>query len=171
MLERFRKQAKLYLRWHRAGYHPVAASIRGALPRFRSPSDHEILAARFRLADAQELVARMQGFERWPALRKGLDEMPHANPSTPDRATLIAAEPQLFVSDVVASCAWYGDKLGFETAFLYGEPAFYAQLFRDGARLNLRQVEGARTYVVADPDGNLILFASALTKEERGERD
>jgi catechol 2,3-dioxygenase-like lactoylglutathione lyase family enzyme len=209
MLERFRKQAKLYLRWHRTGYHPVAARIRATLPRFRSLSDHEILAERFRLADAQALVARMQGFDSWLALRKGLDKMPEANPSTPDRATLIAAEPQLFVADVAASSAWYGDKLGFEITYLYGEPPFYAQLVRDGARLNLRQVEGAvfaddlkaregdvlsvsitvddirplfaeiegrgatihqrprlepwgaRTFIVADPDGNLILFASA----------
>ena len=37
-LENLRKQAKLYLRWHRDGYHPVAAAIRAMLPRYtRSP--------------------------------------------------------------------------------------------------------------------------------------
>ena len=96
--------------------------------------------------------------------------------------------------------------MGFSVAFLYGEPPFYGQVFRDGARLNLRcspgplsthsfvtasiffrhrstlddakplfleyqaagvpfaqalktQPWGARTFIVRDPDGNLILFA------------
>ena len=120
--------------------------------------------------------------------------------------TLVAAEPQLYVSDVAASATFYTDTLGFAIAFLYGEPPFYGQVSRDGARLNLRQVDrpvvdpvrrdaeqllaasvtlddaeplfreyeaagaefaqplrtepwGARTFVVRDPDGNLVLFA------------
>ena len=119
---------------------------------------------------------------------------------------LLAAEPQLLVGDIAASCAFYVEKLGFAVAFTYGNPPFYAQVFRDGARLNLRHVDepvfnahvrdreqflsatitlddatalflryqavgvpfaqsikvepwGARTFVVRDPDGNLILFA------------
>jgi catechol 2,3-dioxygenase-like lactoylglutathione lyase family enzyme len=98
--------------------------------------------------------------------------------------------------------------LGFSIAFVYGDPPFYAQVFRDGARLNLRHVDepvvdpvrrdneqliaasltlddakplfleyqaagvdfaqslrtepwGARTFVVRDPDGNLLLFAGS----------
>ena len=89
---------------------------------------------------------------------------------------------------------------------IWGEPPFYAQVFRDGARLNLGQLDrpfldaalrdrehllaasirlddlkatfleyqaagvefvqgmkaeprGARTFIVRDPDGNLLLFA------------
>jgi len=38
----------------------VAAQIRAGLLRFSSLSDREILAASFRLCDAQELVARMR---------------------------------------------------------------------------------------------------------------
>ena len=119
---------------------------------------------------------------------------------------LLAAEPQLFVADIAAACAFYTAKLGFAVAFTYGEPPFYAQVFRDGARLNLRCISvhvidpllrdaehllsasitlddakplfveyqaagvpfhqplrtepwGARTFIVRDPDGNLILFA------------
>jgi hypothetical protein len=34
-LDNLKKQAKQYLRWHRERYHPVAAEIRAALPRFR----------------------------------------------------------------------------------------------------------------------------------------
>jgi catechol 2,3-dioxygenase-like lactoylglutathione lyase family enzyme len=55
---------------------------------------------------------------------------------------LLAAEPQLFVADVTASCAFFTDKLGFSIAFTYGEPPYYAQVRRDGAALNLRCVEG-----------------------------
>lgn len=120
--------------------------------------------------------------------------------------TLVAAEPQLYVRDIIASCEFYSTMLGFSVAFAYGEPPFYGQVFRDGARLNLRQVDepvvdpirrdteqllaasitlenaellfleyqnagvefaqplrtepwGARTFIVRDPDGNLLLFA------------
>jgi catechol 2,3-dioxygenase-like lactoylglutathione lyase family enzyme len=121
-------------------------------------------------------------------------------------ATLQAAEPQLFVSDLVAACEFYTNRLGFAVAFTYGDPPFYGQVVRDGARLNLRVLDdppfdralrdreqllsatipladaaplyleyqsagvvfaqplknepwGARTFIVRDPDGNLILFA------------
>ena len=119
---------------------------------------------------------------------------------------LAFAEPQLFVSDIDAACAFYEQKLGFRTRFTYGEPPFYAQIIRDGARLNLRHVDkpplaanstddllaativvdnikalfleyqaatapfhqtlraepwGARTFIVKDPDANLICFATS----------
>jgi uncharacterized glyoxalase superfamily protein PhnB len=122
---------------------------------------------------------------------------------------LIAAEPQIFVADVVASCEYFTSKLGFALEFVHGEPPSYAQVKRDGARINLRCVErpvidpvwrdqesllsasvtvatpdeitelfvefqsagalihqplrreewGARTFIVKDRDGNLLLFA------------
>jgi uncharacterized glyoxalase superfamily protein PhnB len=128
------------------------------------------------------------------------------------RSVLTAAEAQLFVADVAASCAFYKDKLGFNVAFSYGDPPAYAQVSRDGARLNLRHVDepvfvagireregllsatltlasasetkqlfdayqaasvtfnqplkreswGATTFVVKDPDGDLILFAGPV---------
>ena len=124
----------------------------------------------------------------------------------PPKSTLLAAEPQLFVADIAASCEFYAKKLGFTVAFTYGDPPFYGQVFRDAARLNLRHLDepairpelqarehllsasvalddanplflefqaagaafhqtlktepwGARTFIVRDPDGNLILFA------------
>jgi len=57
------------------------------------------------------------------------------------RPTLIGAEPQLFVTDIKASCDYFIQKLGFKVAFVYGEPPSYAQVFRDGARLNLRHLD------------------------------
>ena len=79
-LENLRKQAKLYLRWHRDGHYPVAAQIRAVLPRFRDLSDREILQQSFKLADAQELVARQAGFESWQALKTGVQAMTDIKP-------------------------------------------------------------------------------------------
>ena len=75
-LENLKKQAKLILRWHRERHYPVAAQIRAHLPRFRNMPDSEILASGFKLSDAQELVARQQGFDSWQALKTGLSAAP-----------------------------------------------------------------------------------------------
>jgi catechol 2,3-dioxygenase-like lactoylglutathione lyase family enzyme len=205
-LENLKKQAKLYRRWHRDRYYPVAARIRAVLPRYRDLSDLDVLAHSFKLSDAQELVARRSGFESWEALRKGVETMTDTEAQIVSKPVLLAAEPQLFVADIAASCEFYVGKLGFSVAFTYGEPPFYGQVFRDGARLNLRCLStpaieprlrdkedllsasitlddakplfleyqaagvpfhqvlktepwGARTFIVRDPDGNLILFA------------
>jgi uncharacterized glyoxalase superfamily protein PhnB len=120
---------------------------------------------------------------------------------------ILHAEPQLFVADIERAIRFYVGALGFETAFVHGDPPFYAQVVRDGARLNLRHVDqpafdesfrktepdalsatlaiddaaalfaefqragatfhqplkhepwGAQTFIVADPDGNLLCFA------------
>ena len=215
-LENLRKQAKQYVRWHRERYYPVAARIRAGLPRFCQLSDAQVLDANFKLADAQELVARERGFEGWQALKSGAHAMPHHAMTHEAGQTvqrpgpiLNSTEAQLFVADIKASCDFYADKLGFTVAFVYGDPPLYGQVTRDHARLNLRAVGepvfvddirerehllsasltvattdeikqlflsyqaagvrfrqilkkepwGARTFIVLDPDGNLILFA------------
>jgi catechol 2,3-dioxygenase-like lactoylglutathione lyase family enzyme len=207
-IENLKKQAKQYLRWHRERYYPVAPQIRAALPRFLHLSDEQILNANFKLADAQELVARQMGFEEWQALKSGVHAMTYEAGHPVPRPILSSTEAQLFVADIKASCDFYTDKLGFTVAFVYGDPPYYGQVTRDHARLNLRMVcepvftdvrerenllsasltvatadeikqlflsyqaagvpfhqtlkkepWGARTFVVMDPDGNLILFA------------
>ena len=127
--------------------------------------------------------------------------------------TLTSIEAELFVADIAKSCAFFTEKLGFTVVFTYGEPPFYGQVKRDGARLNLRMVcepvyvgdirerenllaasmtvdsaaeikqlfaqyqeagvdfyqtlrqepWGASTFIVRDPDGNLLLFAGPAT--------
>jgi len=139
-LENLRKQAKLVLRWHRDRYYPVAAQIRAVLPRYQHMTDTQILAASFKLSDAQELVARQSGFDSWQALKTGAPTMTSPAAKTVSRPVLTAAEPQLFVSDIKASCDFFTSKLGFTVVFQYGEPPFYGQVKRDGARLNLRCV-------------------------------
>jgi catechol 2,3-dioxygenase-like lactoylglutathione lyase family enzyme len=139
-IENLRKQAKLILRWHRDRYYPVAAQIRSGLPRFSQMTDPEILSCGFKLSDAQELVARQHGFESWQALKTGLSTMPNHADATPAAAVITAAEPQLFVADIRASCDFFTGKLGFTVVFAYGEPPFYAQVARDAVRINLRCV-------------------------------
>jgi len=132
------------------------------------------------------------------------------------KPVLRSTEAQLYVANVAASCAFFTSKLGFEIAFVSGDPPFYAQVCRDDARLNLRLVSepvyvgdvrereqllsatitvgtateiehlagdfgsagvcfqqelkrepwGATTFVVADPDGNLILFAGPADSQD-----
>jgi catechol 2,3-dioxygenase-like lactoylglutathione lyase family enzyme len=141
-LENLRKQAKLILRWHRDRYYPVAAQIR-TLPRYQHMTDTEVLAASFKLSDAQELVARQSGFESWQALKAGAPAMtsPAPKTATSTRPLLTGAEPQLFVTDIKAACDFFTGKLGFSVVFIYGEPPFYGQVRRDAARLNLRHVD------------------------------
>ena len=126
--------------------------------------------------------------------------------AAPPKPVLGAAEPQLLVTDIARSCDFFTRKLGFSVVFLYGEPPFYGQVVRDGARLNLRHVDaplldqalreredylsasipvddagrlyaefqtagapfhqlprkepwGATSFIVKDPDGNLLLFS------------
>src|SRR6202030_1423149 len=107
-LENLKKQAKLILRWHRERHYPVAAQIRGLLPRFLNMPDSEILGASFKLGDAQEMVARQHGFNSWQALKTGLSKTPLKVKSSPSKsspfksvrskATIVAAEPQLLVT-------------------------------------------------------------------------
>jgi len=208
-IENLKKQAKQYLRWHRERYYPVAAQIRAALPRFRHLGDAQILESDFKLADAQELVARQMGFDGWQALKSGADAVTNEPKHTTLSPILNAIEAQLFVANVKNSCDFYTNQLGFAIAFLYGDPPYYGQVVRDKARINLRLVSepvfagdirkregllsasitvataneikqlflsyqaagvpfhqtlkkepwGARTFIVSDPDENLILFA------------
>jgi len=143
-LENLKKQAKLILRWHRERNYPVAAQIRGLMPRFLNMPDSEILAANFKLSDAQDMVARQQGFASWQALKTGLSTTSRKVKSSPSKATIVCAEPQLFVTDIKRSCEFFREKLSFSVVFSYGEPPYYAQVGRDGARINLRYVEGLR---------------------------
>ena len=75
-----------------------------------------MLAHSFRLSNAQELVARQAGFESWEALRKEVQAMSNTEAHTPIKPVLLAAEPQLFVADVTAACAFFTGKLGFGVA-------------------------------------------------------
>jgi predicted lactoylglutathione lyase len=159
-LENLKKQAKQYLRWHRERYYPVAAIIREYLPRFRPFSDQEILMAAFRLADAQELVARKEGFEGWQALRTGAyTAMPQTHPHSQPILTSVAAH--LYVRDLKASTDFFTTKLGFTIDFIYGDPPFYGQVSRDNARLALRWMN--ESFFVEDIRKREDLLSASIT--------
>jgi uncharacterized glyoxalase superfamily protein PhnB len=67
--------------------------------------------------------------------------MPDRAKTIATRAVIASAEPELFVADIKSSCDFFASRLGFAIGFTYGEPPFYAQVRRDGARLNLCCVE------------------------------
>ncbi len=152
-LDNLKKQAKQIVRWHREGYYPVAQRIRAGLPRFRDIDDATILSKRFALSDAQELIARELGFESWQALRSAdLSSFRPDERRIGNEPQLLGAHPQLFVSDVEASCRFFVAKLGFTICFKYGKPAFYALVQRDSACLNLRYVHAPVLNREADSD-------------------
>ena len=59
----------------------------------------------------------------------------------PSQPILLNVEPTVFVTDFPRSLAFFVDALGFKTAFTYGDPAFFGQVVRDAAILNLRHVD------------------------------
>jgi catechol 2,3-dioxygenase-like lactoylglutathione lyase family enzyme len=127
-------------------------------------SKYLILRALFTLAVAPRLTQRMIPLSRgqsrgkigapaFPSVtgllanvteRKSITSvaaMPNPAEPAPTKAVLTGAEPQLFVADMKVSCDFFTGKLGFAVVFTYGEPPFYAQVKRDGARINLRCVD------------------------------
>ncbi len=206
-IENLKKQAKQILRWHREGRWTVATDIRNALPEFQGLTDREVFERDFKLTDAQTLLARRHGYETWQALSAGLAAKA-AEPAPAAEATTRVeyALPFVFVSDMPRALAFYGERLGFQTEFAYGEPPYYAQVIRDGVRLALKHADaplfealkpfrsdemlsasialdrakplylefeaggvrfnqplrreswGAWSFIVEDPDGNLIAF-------------
>lgn len=165
-LENLKKQAKLYVRWHREGQLTVAAMIRAALPGFRDLSDREILDRPFNLADALEMAAKRSGFESWQALKQGLEPVePTAPVSYPSQPILLNVEPQLFVTDFERALAFFTDKLGFKVGYTYGDPPFYGEVVRDGARLNLRLV--ARPVLDHTVGGDLLSAAILVSNAKQ----
>jgi len=81
--------------------------------------------------------------------------------TTSTKPVIVAAEPELFVADIKTPCDFFASKLGFTVVFTYGEPPFYGQVKRDGARLNLRCVDRP----VIDPElrDREELLSAALT--------
>jgi catechol 2,3-dioxygenase-like lactoylglutathione lyase family enzyme len=137
--DNLRKQAKLLVRWHRAGNYSVGGRIRH-LPRYKNLTDLEALALKFPLSEAQEIIALELGYESWAALKSGLSTMAEQAETLPSGSVLKGARPVVFVLNVQASAAFFRDKLGFAIDFLHGHPPFYASVSRGAARVHLRFV-------------------------------
>jgi uncharacterized glyoxalase superfamily protein PhnB len=174
-LENLRKQAKQFLRWHRDGHYPVAAQISAVLPRFKDLSDHEVLRRPFTLADAQELVARQAGFEK--AREFYSDKLGFEVVFTygePPFYGQVRREKALLNLRLICEPVYVGDVREREelisAAFTLGSAAAIRQLFAeyqaagvDFFRPLKQEPWGARTFVVRDPFGNLLLFAGTAT--------
>jgi uncharacterized glyoxalase superfamily protein PhnB len=129
--------------------------------------DSEILAASFKLSDAQEMVARQHGFSSWQALKLGFSAIPRRVRSPVSKVTIVTAEPQILVSNIKRACEFFVEKLGFSLAFSYGDPPFYAHVVRDGAHLNLRWIEASVTgSAVRDREKYLSASITVATAEE-----
>jgi len=141
-LDTYRKQAKLLMRWHRERDYSIGGRVR-TLDRFKTLTDREILAMKFPLTLAQEIVAVEAGHKSWAELKAV--------------AVDAAKMPILFVRDVTASAAFFREKLGFEADFLHGSPPFYGAVSRDGIWIHLRLVHEPYFAAAAAKEKSLIL--------------
>lgn len=165
-LETYRKQAKLLLRWHREGDYSIGGRVR-QLERYRSLTDREVLALKFTLALAQEIVAVEAGRQSWAELKAVAAEgtkNPRRKPGPPLLKNVV---PILFVHDVKLSAAFFRDKLGFVIDFLHGLPPFYGAVSRDGVCLHLRFVGHPFFAQAAAEEGGLILASIEVANVQR----
>ena len=139
-IETYRKQAKLLLRWHREGNYSIGGRVR-KLERYQSLTDREVLAMKFTLTMAQEIVAVEAGHKSWAELKAATAEALKTPRSSPDQSILKNVVPILLVRDVTACAKFFQQKLGFEIDFLHGLPPFYGAVSRDGVCLHIRYVE------------------------------
>lgn len=165
-LETYRKQAKLLVRWHREGDYSIGGRVR-QLERYRSFTDHEVLALKFTLALAQEIVAVEAGHGSWAELKAAATGKPKTPRVTPSPPLLKKVIPILFVRDVTAGAAFFREKLGFEIDFLHGSPPFYGSVSRDGVRLHLRFVQCPFFGEAAAREKSLILASVEVTNVQR----
>ena len=139
-IETYRKQAKLLLRWHREKDYSLGGRVR-QLERYRSLTDHEVLALKFTLVLAQEIVATEAGYQSWAELKAATAGAPKTPRVSPGHPLLKSVTPILHVRDVRVCAAFFEEKLGFEIDFLHGLPPFYGAVSRDGVCLHMRYVE------------------------------
>lgn len=85
-IEHLKKQAKDLLRDQRAGDRRLCLSLKAYLPRLAHRTDDEVLAADISLHDAQHVVARQYGFERWADLRETVEAGNGRDTSEPTRS-------------------------------------------------------------------------------------
>jgi catechol 2,3-dioxygenase-like lactoylglutathione lyase family enzyme len=142
-LDNLKKQAKALVRLHRERSFHLACVARDHVPRFADMTDQQVLAADFRLADAQTLLARQHGHESWAALKAALERAaPAPVPARRHARGVAFAVPFLYVADVQRAADFYAGTLGFDITQISGRPPFYAEVKRGGAVLALRLVHG-----------------------------
>jgi catechol 2,3-dioxygenase-like lactoylglutathione lyase family enzyme len=139
-IETYRKQAKLLLRWHRERDYSIGGKVR-KLARYQSLTDREVLALKFTLTMAQEIVAVEAGCPSWAQLKAATAEATKTPRVSSGPPFLKDVTPILLVRDVKACATFFQHKLGFHIDFLHGLPPFYGAVSRDGVCLHLRYVQ------------------------------
>lgn len=74
-LDQLRRQAKALLARLRAGDAAAAELFKTHLPAAASLAIPQIISAGYRLADAQSVIARSSGFDRWPDLARHVEQL------------------------------------------------------------------------------------------------
>jgi uncharacterized glyoxalase superfamily protein PhnB len=139
-IDTYRKQAKLLLRWHREGNYSIGGRVRG-LERYQSLTDCDVLALKFTLTMAQEIVAVEAGYRSWAELKAATAGAPKTLRVSSGPLFLKKVMPILLVRDVTNCAIFFQQKLGFEIDFLHGHPPFYGAVSRDGVCLHIRYVQ------------------------------
>ena len=155
-LDTYRKQAKLLMRWHRDGDYSIGGRVR-TLDRFKALTDREVLAMKFPLTLAQEIVAVEAGHKSWAELKAVAADAPKTPAASTAPPVFKSVVPILFVRDVTASAAFFRDRLGFVADFLHGAPPFYGAVVRDGIWIHLRLVYEPYFAAAAAKEKSLIL--------------
>ena len=75
-LEQLKKQAKDLLKAHKAADPRAALRLRHSDPDLAGCSDTEIFQGKFALKDAQRIIAREYGFDRWADLKRHVEAVP-----------------------------------------------------------------------------------------------
>jgi uncharacterized glyoxalase superfamily protein PhnB len=162
----YRKQAKLLLRWHRERDYSIGGKVR-KLERYQSLTDREVLALKFTLTQAQEIVAIEAGYRNWAELKAATAGAPRTPRTSSGPPLLKDVTPILCVQDVKACAAFFQQKLGFEIDFLHGLPPFYGAVSRDGVCLHMRYVQQPFFAQTAAQEKSLI-FASIEVSNVQG---
>jgi uncharacterized glyoxalase superfamily protein PhnB len=165
-IETYRKQAKLLLRWHRDGDYSIGGKVR-KLERYQSLTDREVLALKFTLTQAQEIVAIEAGHRNWAELKAATAGAPRTPRTSSGPPLLKDVTPILCVRDVKACAAFFQQKLGFKIDFLHGLPPFYGAVSRDGVCLHMRYVQQPFFAQTAAQEKALI-FASIQVSNVQG---
>jgi len=139
-IETYRKQAKRLLRWHREKDYSVGGRVR-RLERYQSLTDREVLALKFTLTMAHEIVAVEAGYRSWAELKAATAGAPKTPRASSGQPFLKNVMPILLVRDVTKCATFFQQKLGFEIDFLHGLPPFYGAVSRDGVCLHIRYVQ------------------------------
>src|SRR5262249_20881618 len=74
-LDHLRSQAKTLLTQLKGGEKSAVQVVIEHLPKAQKMTPAAVRRAGFRLADAQSVIARQNGFASWPALSRHLDEL------------------------------------------------------------------------------------------------